>query len=179
VAAIVIADASPLIALARVNGLGWLQQLFAEVVVSEVVLAEVLTGRYPASETPIQQALAAGWLRAAAVGTSEPALPDLDEGEVASIRLALGSRVPVLLLIDERAGRAVAQDLGLSVAGTAAVIGLARQRGLIPSARAVFAALHASEFRMAPAVIQAVLERCGEGVAQTAGPTASNDPLEP
>jgi predicted nucleic acid-binding protein len=48
------------------------------------------------------------------------------------------------------------------VAGTAAMIGLARQRGLIDSARDVFAALHASDFRIAPALIQAVLDRCGE-----------------
>lgn len=161
-AAIVISDASPLIALARVNGLLWLQQLFTAVVVTDVVLAEVLTGRYPETEAPIQQALAAGWLQATTVDTSEPALPDLDEGEASSIRLALGCGEPALLLIDERAGRAVAQELGLSVAGTAAVIGLARQRGLIASARDVFAALHASDFRMAPAVIQAVLDRCGE-----------------
>jgi predicted nucleic acid-binding protein len=67
----------------------------------------------------------------------------------------------VLLLIDERAGRAVAQELGITVAGTAAVIGMAHQRGLISSARDVFAALHASDFRIAPAVIQAVLDRCG------------------
>ena len=161
-AAIVISDASPLIALARVNGLLWLQQLFTEVVVTDVVLAEVLTGRYLDTEAPIEQALAAGWLQVVVVDSSEPALPDLDEGEAASIRLALSSGEPVLLLIDERAGRAVAQELGLTVAGTAAVIGLARQRGLIASARDVFAALHASDFRMAPAVIQAVLDRCGE-----------------
>ena len=161
-AAIVISDASPLIALARVNGLLWLQQLFTAVVVTDVVLAEVLTGRYPDTEAPIKQALAAGWLQASAVDTTEPALPDLDEGEAASIRLALSSGEQVLLLIDERAGRAVAQELGLSVAGTAAVIGLARERGLIASARDVFAELHASDFRIAPAVIQAVLNRSGE-----------------
>lgn len=161
-AAIVIADASPLIALARVNGLSWLQELFAEVMLTDVVLAEVLTGRYPATETPIRQALAAGWLKTVAIPTTDPALPDLDEGEASSIRLALSCNGPALLLIDERSGRAVAQDLGLSVAGTAAVIGLARQRGLITSARQVFAALHASDFRIAPAVIQAVLDRCGD-----------------
>ena len=77
-AAIVITDASPLIALARVNGLLWLQQLFTEVVVTDMVLAEVLTGRYPDTEAPIQQSLAAGWLQAISVDTSEPALPDLD-----------------------------------------------------------------------------------------------------
>lgn len=161
-AAIVIADASPLIALARVGGLSWLQELFAEVMLTDVVLAEVLTGRYPATEAPIRQALAAGWLKTVAIPTTDPALPDLDEGEASSIRLALSCNGPALLLIDERSGRAVAQDLGLSVAGTAAVIGLARQRGLITSARQVFAALHASDFRIAPAVIQAVLDRCGD-----------------
>ena len=87
-----IADAYPLIALARVNGLRWLEALFGQMLVSEEVMAEVLSGGYPAREE----------------------------------------------LIDERAGRAVAEAFGIRLAGTAAVIGIA------------------------PAVIQAVLERCGE-----------------
>ena len=161
-AAIVIADASPLIALARVGGLSWLEQLFTEMMLADVVLAEVLTGRYPDTEAPIRQALTAGWLKTVAITTTVPALPDLDEGEASSIRLALSCKGPALLLIDERSGRAVAQDLGLSVAGTAAVIGMARQRDLITSARQVFADLHASDFRIAPAVIKAVLDRCGD-----------------
>jgi hypothetical protein len=118
VAAVVIADASPLIGLARVKVVNSTAQ--------------------------------------------EPELPDLDEGEVASIRLALEAPGEALLLIDERAGRSVAQELGLRVAGTAAVIGLAKQHGLIESARTVFAELHVSDFRIAAAVIQTVLERCGE-----------------
>ena len=122
----------------------------------------VLIGGYPAREEPIQAAIASGWLRAVAVDSSEPDLPDLDEGEAASIRLALISGPQTLLLIDERAGRAVAAEFGIRLAGTAAVIGMARQRRLIDSARAVFAELHANDFRIAPAVIQAVLERCGE-----------------
>jgi predicted nucleic acid-binding protein len=48
------------------------------------------------------------------------------------------------------------------VAGTAAVIAMARQRRLIDSARAVFAELHSNDFRIAPVVIQAVLARCDE-----------------
>lgn len=161
-AAIVIADASPLIALARVNGIAWLGELFTEVLVADAVLREVLTGQFPDTEERIQVAIASGWLKPVAVETKEPALPDLDEGEAASIRLALEHGGDALLLIDERAGRAVAHELGLQLAGTAAVIGMARQRGLISSARDVFAALHASDFRIAPAVIQTVLERCGE-----------------
>ena len=45
----------------------------------------------------------------------------------------------------------------------ARVNGLAKKKGLIPSARAMFGQLHASDFRIAPAVIQAVLTRCDEG----------------
>ena len=92
-----------------------------------------------------------------------PELPDLDEGEAACIRMALAWNEPALLLMDERAGRAVAEENGLRVAGTAAVIGMARLRGLIPSAREVFARLHQSDFRISAEVIKTVLERVGEG----------------
>jgi predicted nucleic acid-binding protein len=161
-AAVVISDASPLIGLARVNGIGWLQELFGEVLIPDVVADEVLTGGFPAEEEPITAAVELGWLRIVSAIPAGPELPDLDEGEAASIRLALAEAGPALLLIDERSGRAVAQELGLSIAGTAAVIGMARQRNLILSARAVLAQLHDSDFRMAPAVIHAVLRRCGE-----------------
>ncbi|MBD2719528.1 MULTISPECIES: DUF3368 domain-containing protein [unclassified Synechococcus] len=161
-AAIVISDASPLIGLAQVNGIGWLRELFGTVLLPATVADEVLTGRFTDQEARITAAVEAGWLTITPDPQQGLELPDLDEGEAASIRLALSRPGPVLLLIDERAGRAVAHELGLKVAGTAAVIGLARLRGLIPSARAVFDALHKSDFRIAPAVITTVLKRCGE-----------------
>lgn len=162
--AIVIADASHLIGLARVSGVSWLKDLFGVVLIPSVVADEVLTGHFPDQEAMIQAAIEAGWLRLAVnIGTG-PALPDLDEGEAASIRLALsfGPANSTLLLIDERAGRATATEFGLTVAGTAAAIGMARQQGLITSARAVFAKLHASDFRISVPVIETVLKRCGE-----------------
>ncbi|QFY91049.1 DUF3368 domain-containing protein [Magnetovirga frankeli] len=39
---------------------------------------------------------------------------------------------------------------------------MARQRGLIPSAKAVFARLHASDFRISAAVISTILRQVGE-----------------
>lgn len=56
--------------------------------------------------------------------------------------------------MDERAGRAMAEEHGLRVAGTAAVIGMAKSRGLTVSAKDVFSKLHASDFRISAAVIQ-------------------------
>ncbi|HRP95978.1 MAG TPA: DUF3368 domain-containing protein [Rhodocyclaceae bacterium] len=160
-AGIVLSDASPLIALAQVDGLAWPRTLFGEVRIPPEVEAEVVGDRGFAGEQAIAAALAAGWLKVAGPVPPEPVLPDLDEGEAACIRLALAARQPALLLMDERAGRAIAQEHGLRVAGTAAVIGMARQRDLIPCAREVFARLHASDFRISAEVIATVLTRVG------------------
>lgn len=51
-AAIVIADASPLIALARVKRLEWLKALFGQVLVTEEVMAKVVSGGHPARQEP-------------------------------------------------------------------------------------------------------------------------------
>lgn len=64
--------------------------------------------------------------------------------------------------MDERAGRAIATEHGLRVAGTAAIIGMAKQRGLIGSAQDVFGRLHSSDFRISAPVIATVLARVGE-----------------
>lgn len=161
-ARVVITDASPLIGLSIVDGLAWLPLLFGEVWLPGVVRDEVLPGRQARGEASIQAALDAGWLK-----VWEQPFPlltgiDLDEGESACISFAVHHPEPVLLIMDERAGRAVAQEKGLQVTGTAAIIGMAKQHGLIPSAREVFEILHQTDFRMAAAVIRQVLARVGE-----------------
>ncbi|MCF7984991.1 MAG: DUF3368 domain-containing protein, partial [Thiohalocapsa sp.] len=56
----------------------------------------------------------------------------------------------------------IASEHGLRVAGTAAVIGMGKSKGLIPSSREVFARLHASDFRISAKVIETLLRRVGE-----------------
>ena len=158
----VLSDASPLIGLGYVDGLPWLQQLFGAVWIPQEVNAELITGQGFAGEAALLQAQADGWLRLAGPTPTTPALPDLDEGEAACIRTALADAQPALLLMDERAGRAVATTKGLKVAGTAAVIGMAKQRGLIALAKPVFERLHGSDFRISAEVIAVVLRRVGE-----------------
>lgn len=165
-AGLVLSDASPLIGLSIVQGLGWLAPLFGPVWIPPQVHREVLPGLGLRGEDQIAAAVSAGWLRLWADALPELPLPDLDEGEAACIRIALAHQAQAgnlaLLLIDERAGRAVAAEHKLRLAGTAAVIGLARQRGLIPSAREVFNTLHGSDFRISAGVIHTVLARVGE-----------------
>lgn len=157
-ARLVLTDASPLIGLARVGGLPWLRSLFGVVSLPAEVRDEVLRNQGFPEEEKIAAEIDAGWLHVCDPAPSSPVLPELDEGEAACIRLALAHRHPALLLMDERAGRAVAMEHGLAVAGTAAIIGMAQSRGLIPSARDVFARLHASDFRISANVIATVLE---------------------
>jgi predicted nucleic acid-binding protein len=161
-ARLILSDASPLIVLARVSGLPWLRALFGEIVIPETVREEILDrGVWPGMES-LREAIEAGWLVVRADGDENPEIPQLDEGEAACIRLALRHDGLSLILMDERAGRAVAGEYGIQVAGTAAVIGQAKQRGLIPSARAVFEELLRGDFRLSREVIQTVLAKVGE-----------------
>lgn len=161
-ARLVLTDASPLIGLAIVDGLPWLHGLFGSVSMPREVEREVLGGGVTRGENAIRQALAEGWLRVLDKTSDRPAFPNLDEGEAACIRIALACSDRALLLMDERAGRAVASEHGLQVAGTAAVVGMARMRGLTPSAREVFERLLRSDFRISAEVIRTVLSRVGE-----------------
>ena len=161
-ARLVLTDASPLIGLAIVDGLPWLKALFGKVWMPPEVRDEVLLGPVSRGQAAIHSALKSGGLAVWPASAAGPELPELDEGEAACIRIALAQQRKTLVLIDERAGRSVALEQGLKVAGTAALIGMAKQRGLIASARTAFEFLHNSDFRISAEVIRAVLTRVGE-----------------
>lgn len=162
----VISDASPLIGLAIVDGLAWLPVLFAEVWIPPSVQREVLPGLSARGEPEITAAIKRRVLRVWKKTIPLPPeveIPELDEGETDCIRLALSvGAANALILMDERAGRAIAMEHGIPIAGVAAVISLAKRCGLIASAKAQFERLHATDFRISAAVIQAALRTAGE-----------------
>ncbi len=161
----VISDASPLIGLAIVNGLDWLPALFDTVWIPPSVQREVLPEIGARGETEIALAIKnkhiSIWRQK--IPTPPLNLQSLDQGEVDCISLALAQPAgQAIVLMDERAGRAIANEYGIQVAGTAAVIGFAKRHGLIESARASFERLHDSDFRISKEVIQTVLRNVGE-----------------
>lgn len=85
----------------------------------------------------------------------------MDPGETAAILLAevLGAD---LLLIDERVGRAVAEERGLTVRGTLGILVHARQQGALPALRPILAALVGEGFRISPTLVAEALLRVGE-----------------
>lgn len=87
-ARLVLSDASPLIGLARVDGLSWLRDLFGSVAVTPEVLAEVFCEPGVSDQGRIRQALAEEWLRPLDLTPTEPAYPHLGDGETSCLRRA-------------------------------------------------------------------------------------------
>ena len=161
-ARIVLIDASPLIVLSRIDGLHWIKAIFGPVQLPLAVRKEVITGKDKEGEPMIRAAIDSKLLVVLRRDWKLPQFPFLGEGEAACIRAAVNLRQPSLLLMDDKAGRATAIEFGLKVAGTAAVIAMAKRKNLIPSAANVFERLLQTDFRLSAEVIRAALEAAGE-----------------
>jgi hypothetical protein len=163
---IVVADAGPLTALARVDQLSLLTTLYGAVVIPERVLSEWCLESHRPGARLLSDALTRGVLR------KHPLPPDseaglarltrvLDAVESAAILLAqaLACR---FLLIDERRGRAMARHRGIPVVGVAGVLLAAKRRGLLETVKPVLLALSCQGYRLSDALVAAVLRLAGE-----------------
>ena len=95
----------------------------------------------------------------------KPLNPGVDAGEASAIALAIQQRDAghdVLLLIDDRCGRAEARRQGLFLIGTAAVLALAKERGLVKSCKPLLLALRDQGYNLSDSLIAAVLKQVGE-----------------
>ncbi|MBM5801844.1 MAG: DUF3368 domain-containing protein [Cyanobacteria bacterium K_DeepCast_35m_m2_023] len=162
-AEVVVADAGPLIALARVERLHLLEELSQQVLITQAVAAELqLEERAQRVDGQhLQSAVAAGWLRThnGTVPQLQPLNPGVDSGEASAISLAVHLQTmgsSVLLLIDDRAGRAEAQHQGLSLVGTAAVAILAAEDGLTPSPLDRLNTMRSTGYYLSDAVLDSV-----------------------
>lgn len=139
---IVVADASPLIALGRIGRLGLLRDVFGTLYLPDAVWREVVEAG--PDRTGVDAVRRADWIerRSVADGILVSALRrDLGAGEAEAIVLARETGA-ALVLMDERMGRAAAKRLGLRVTGLVGVLIEARERGLLANAESVVEALH-------------------------------------
>lgn len=149
-------NASPIIVLARVGQEHLFDALAHEVVVPRAVVDEIQAG--PTGD-PARQVVASGqFTLVAATPVPEVLAWDLGTGETAVLSYALEESGWTVIL-DDAAARKCAQSFGLSVKGTLAVVILAKQHGLIPSAADVLRSLLKYGFRLEEGVIREVLSR--------------------
>ncbi len=133
---LVIADTGPINYLLLIQHIDILPSLFDRVVLPAAVKDELSDPETPPAVRD-WIANAPAWVE---VHESIPLIEDsslkrLDPGEGEAIRLALELKAD-LLLIDDRAGVAVAENKGLRVAGTLGVLGMAARHGIINLAEA-------------------------------------------
>lgn len=128
-----------------------LPALYGQVIIPPVVYAELRAG----GEWQDRSWLIVRHLASTDVVRVLRLLLDAGEAEVIALGFEMGGTA---ILIDERKARSVASQLDLSLKGTLDVVLLAKQRGLIPSARAMMDDLiNISRFRIAKRLYARIL----------------------
>lgn len=161
---IVVSNATPLIALARIGRFDLLHDVCGEILITDAVVGEIEAGGEGApGREEVRRALAAGWLEERAVGCSRELAGlsvDLDIGEATTIMLAVDLGA-ALVLLDERKAQARARALGLNVVGTIGTLLLAKRRGLMPDLERSVERLQQEGFHIGPELLDSLLSGNG------------------
>lgn len=159
----VVADAGPLIALAKLNRMGLLAAFFTEVLIPGAVADECTLDSSREDARRIREKMEQGPFRVIRMAGS-PRLRTysklLDPGEAQALLLAEQRHLPVLM--DERRGRREARHMGVEVIGTGAVLVAAKRRGLVGEVRPLLDALVREGYRLSGRLQKALLEMSGE-----------------
>lgn len=159
---IVVSDATPLIALAKIGRLALLQDLFGTIWVPDAVYAEV-TFRVP-NRPGADEVRQASWISVMSVLDSVKAdylRLDLDRGEAEVLVLAAEMAADWVLL-DEAKARLAADLLGLQYIGTVGLLLLAKQLGKVPALRPLLDELRERRFHLSDRVVRVALSRADE-----------------
>ena len=159
---IIVSNTTPLSELAKINRLDLLHALFTTILIPPTVYTELTTGNHPATisvpavtwiETrPVQQVARMAQLLQT---------PGLDRGECAAIALAEELQAD-RLLIDERAGRKLAQTLALPTIGTIGILLLAKEKQIVSKITPLLDNLIAQGTWISPAFYQQIVQMAGE-----------------
>jgi predicted nucleic acid-binding protein len=130
-----VSNTGPLIALAKINRLDLLAELFGEIEIPQAVQRELYATQSP--EIGYLDDALARFIRVAPNVAYPPhvqiATRQLDLGEQHAIGLA--HTCQALLLMDDRAGRSVARRLGLGITGVAGILMRAKELNRLDSVR--------------------------------------------
>jgi predicted nucleic acid-binding protein len=156
---IVFSNTTPFIALASIDKLDLLPQLFNQIHVAESVIEECAEG----GRIFVPDLRSLGWIVAIEDEASAglPFLFELDRGEKQTILLAQKYGAGKVI-IDERLGRRVAEYVGLSVTGTLGVLAKAKSSGLIPSFLAAAQAMRQQGIHYNAGLIARLAKHLGE-----------------
>jgi len=157
---IVVSDTSAITNLIQLDRLDLLHDLFGEVFLAVAVQQELY--QIPNQKTILESC---EWIKVEAVQNQsllQKLLIDLDEGEAASIVLAIEKDADYLI-IDEREGRRIAQELNLKITGLLGILIRGKEKGLIAELRPILEELVLRiKFRIHPTLFKEILKQVGE-----------------
>ncbi len=145
-----VTNSTCLIGLERIGRLDILPQVFSTVMIPLAVQAEV--------------GLSADWLKVRAVqniAVVATLKTQVDDGEAEAIALAM-ELGDVLIILDDRNARRIAQQLNLKVIGTVGMLLPAKQKGVIAEIKPLLNALSQADFRISASLIGNALRLAGE-----------------
>ncbi len=155
-----VSDATPLINFARIDALALLRDVAGELVIPAAVAAEI-RAYSPVSPGGIDLD-AQDWI---SVQQVKPILVfrHLGAGEASVLDLACQYRERVeLVLMDERRGRRLGQELDLPILGSAGVLLQAKRMGLIDLVEPIFDRMEAAGAHLGSRLRQSVLKAAEE-----------------
>ncbi len=158
----IVSNATPLIAFARIQSLDLLRQVVGSIVIPAGVAEEIRS--YRGGRYGIIRLSREPWIAVQSVqdfSRVQLLLPTLDQGEAEVIALALEQQAR-LLLIDELTGRKVAESLQLPVLGSVGILIRAKQLGLIRSVKPYIENMMQRGVRYSQRFIISVLHAIGE-----------------
>jgi predicted nucleic acid-binding protein len=144
---IIVSNAGPLIALAKIERFELLRKLFSKLYIPQAVYDEVVVigaGRAGAKET--EQAVG-DWIKVQEVKDIvmvKSLLTKLGKGESEAIALALETKADLVLLDDYKA-RATAEFMGLNMTGSVGMLNKVQKEGLISDLRPLLDELRARQ----------------------------------
>lgn len=160
---VIVADASPLIALSTMGILQYLPSLFNRVYIPDVVLKECSEDLSKPMAMEIQKAVESEILYVMPLADQKGMLElsqVLDDGEAAAIILA--KELNAYILIDEKAGRQIAKREGLKLKGSMYCLVECKKNGLIDSALNKIQLLKEKGYYLDNNLVSTVLTMCGE-----------------
>jgi uncharacterized protein len=163
---IIVSDTSPITNLAAISQLDLLRQLYTSIVIPVAVYNEmVAVDRLVPGPVEVQTL---SWIQTQVVANAQSVIniqtsqDDIDLGEAEAIILALELKAD-LILMDERRGRALAANYGLSVTGLLGVLLQAKRNGFIPAVRPLIDRLiEEADFRVSSQLYAIVLQAARE-----------------
>jgi hypothetical protein len=159
---VVVSDTSPLRALAHLDHMEWLQDLFHQIRLPPAVAAEL---RHPPSSLAVVDVTAWRFLVIQSPTNGQRVSEfrlRLDAGEAEALALAEELHAD-FVLVDELAGREVARQCGFSVLGTLGILLRAKQQQLCPAVGPLLDRLQRElNFFVSPGLRRTILIQAGE-----------------